>query len=49
MLRLQVNNQVIKPTERATLSRLVDIMVSLELRFVQDKTEEGHLVYRLDP
>jgi chromosome transmission fidelity protein 18 len=40
---------VIKTEERALLTRLVSIMVSLELRFVQDKTEEGQLVYRLDP
>ncbi|TCD63546.1 hypothetical protein EIP91_005292 [Steccherinum ochraceum] len=44
-----VNRQVIKPDEKALLDRLVDIMVSLELRFVQDKTEEGQLMYRLDP
>jgi chromosome transmission fidelity protein 18 len=48
-LRVQVNSQVIKTEERALLTRLVSIMVSLELRFVQDKTEEGQLVYRLDP
>ncbi|KAF9246412.1 P-loop containing nucleoside triphosphate hydrolase protein [Melanogaster broomeanus] len=44
-----VNSQVIKIGERALLSRLVEIMVSLELRFVQDKAEDGQLVYRLDP
>ncbi|EGN95576.1 hypothetical protein SERLA73DRAFT_60018, partial [Serpula lacrymans var. lacrymans S7.3] len=44
-----VNSQVIKPAERALLSRLVDIMTSLELRFVQEKAEDGQLVYRLDP
>ena len=31
------------------LSRLVNIMVSLELRFVQERAEDGQLVYRLDP
>lgn len=46
---LQVNSQVIKPEERALLSRLVSIMVMLELRFVQEKSEDGQLVYRLDP
>lgn len=46
---LQVNSQVTKPQERTMLSRLVDIMVSLELRLIQDKTEDGQLVYRLDP
>ncbi|THH26598.1 hypothetical protein EUX98_g7590 [Antrodiella citrinella] len=44
-----VNRQVIKPDERALLSRLVDIMVSLELRFIQDKSEDGQYMYRLDP
>ncbi|KIL00951.1 hypothetical protein PAXRUDRAFT_821161 [Paxillus rubicundulus Ve08.2h10] len=44
-----VNSQIIKPDERALLSRLVEIMVSLELRFVQEKAEDGQLVYRLDP
>jgi chromosome transmission fidelity protein 18 len=45
----QVNSQVIKPQERALLLRLVEIMVSFELRFVQEKTEDGQNVYRLDP
>ncbi|KAG9318593.1 P-loop containing nucleoside triphosphate hydrolase protein [Chiua virens] len=44
-----VNSQIIRPGERALLTRLVEIMVSLELRFVQEKTEDGQLVYRLDP
>ncbi|KAH9950273.1 P-loop containing nucleoside triphosphate hydrolase protein [Amylocystis lapponica] len=44
-----VNSQIIRPAERAQLSRLVDIMVSLELRFVQERAEDGQLVYRLDP
>ncbi|KAF8478472.1 P-loop containing nucleoside triphosphate hydrolase protein [Russula ochroleuca] len=44
-----VNSQVIRPEEKAMLSRLVNIMVSLELRFVQERTEDGQLVYRLDP
>ncbi|KAG1778460.1 P-loop containing nucleoside triphosphate hydrolase protein [Suillus placidus] len=44
-----VNSQVIKPQERALLSRLVEIMVSFELRFVQEKAEDGQNVYRLDP
>lgn len=45
----QVNSQVIKPQEKALLSRLVEIMVSFELRFVQEKAEDGQNVYRLDP
>ena len=44
-----VNSQVIRPAERALLARLVGVMANLELRFVQEKTEEGQLVYRLDP
>ncbi|TFK91791.1 P-loop containing nucleoside triphosphate hydrolase protein [Polyporus arcularius HHB13444] len=44
-----VNSQVIRPAEKALLSRLVNIMASIELRFVQEKQEDGQLVYRLDP
>ncbi|KAI0273411.1 P-loop containing nucleoside triphosphate hydrolase protein [Gloeopeniophorella convolvens] len=44
-----VNSQVIRPEEKAILSRLVNIMVSLELRFVQERAEDGQLMYRLDP
>lgn len=49
LTQTQVNSQVIRPEEKAMLSRLVNIMVSLELRFVQERTEDGQLVYRLDP
>jgi chromosome transmission fidelity protein 18 len=45
----QVNSQVIKPEERALLSRLVDIMSTLELQFFQERAEDGQLTYRLDP
>ncbi|KAH9846087.1 P-loop containing nucleoside triphosphate hydrolase protein [Lenzites betulinus] len=44
-----VNSQVIRPAEKALLARLVDIMATLELRFMQEKSEDGQLVYRLDP
>ncbi|KAJ7047115.1 P-loop containing nucleoside triphosphate hydrolase protein [Mycena alexandri] len=44
-----VNSQVIKPDERALLSRLVDIMSTLELQFFQERAEDGQLTYRLDP
>ncbi|KAF9484666.1 P-loop containing nucleoside triphosphate hydrolase protein [Pholiota conissans] len=44
-----VNSQVIRPQEKALMNRLVDIMASLELRFVQEKSEDGTLSYRLDP
>ncbi|KAJ6525742.1 P-loop containing nucleoside triphosphate hydrolase protein [Mycena capillaripes] len=44
-----VNSQVIKPEERAILTRLVDIMSTLELQFFQERAEDGQLTYRLDP
>ncbi|KAF8590060.1 P-loop containing nucleoside triphosphate hydrolase protein [Ramaria rubella] len=44
-----VNSQLVRPEERALMKRLVDIMVSLELKFIQEKAEDGSLVYRLDP
>lgn len=40
---------MIRPEEKALLSRLVNIMVALELRFVPEKTEDGQPMYRLDP
>jgi len=44
-----INRQVTRPQDRAILNRLVEIMVSLEIRLVQDKAEDGQLVYLLDP
>ncbi|KAF8891293.1 P-loop containing nucleoside triphosphate hydrolase protein, partial [Infundibulicybe gibba] len=44
-----VNRQVIKPEEKTLLTRLVTIMASLELRFAQERAEDGQLSYRLDP
>ncbi|GLB34690.1 putative holliday junction DNA helicase ruvB N-terminus [Lyophyllum shimeji] len=44
-----VNSQVIRPEEKALLTRLVNIMASLELRFLQERAEDGQLSYRLDP
>ena len=44
-----MNSQVIRPQEKALMNRLVDIMASLELRFVQERAEDGQLTYRLDP
>lgn len=44
-----MNSQIIKPGERALLARLVEIMVSMELRFVHERAEDGQMVYRLDP
>ncbi len=48
-LVLQVNSQIIKQEERAVLQRLVSIMTALDLRFVQERAEDGQLTYRLDP
>jgi len=31
------------------MGRLVDIMAALDLRFVQERSEDGQLSYRLDP
>ncbi|KAG6860581.1 hypothetical protein C0995_009630 [Termitomyces sp. Mi166 len=44
-----VNSQVIKPEEKTLLTRLVNIMAALELRFFQERAEDGQLSYRLDP
>ncbi|KAG0199946.1 hypothetical protein BGX28_006874 [Mortierella sp. GBA30] len=44
-----VNKQLIKPEERAVLQRLVDIMIHFQLTFVQEKTEDGQFLYRLEP
>lgn len=44
-----MNSQVIRPEEKKLLARLVEIMVALDLRFIQEKSEDGNLVYRLDP
>ncbi|KAG0089852.1 hypothetical protein BGZ93_002556 [Podila epicladia] len=44
-----VNKQLIKPEEREVLQRLVDVMIHFQLTFVQEKTEDGQFVYRLEP
>ncbi|KAF9129908.1 hypothetical protein BGW39_003643 [Mortierella sp. 14UC] len=44
-----VNKQLIKPDERAVLMRLVDIMIHFQLTFIQEKTEDGQFLYRLEP
>ena len=48
-LHKQVNSQLIKAEERGTLLKLVHQMLTLGLSFVQDKTEDGQLMYKLDP
>ncbi|KAF9191281.1 hypothetical protein BGZ50_009496 [Haplosporangium sp. Z 11] len=44
-----VNKQLIKPEERMVLMRLIDIMIHFQLTFVQEKTEDGQFLYRLEP
>ncbi|KZS88374.1 hypothetical protein SISNIDRAFT_479953 [Sistotremastrum niveocremeum HHB9708] len=44
-----VNNQIIKADDKARLNKLVETMLLFDLRFVQEKTEDGSLTYRLDP
>ncbi|KIK59483.1 hypothetical protein GYMLUDRAFT_227055 [Collybiopsis luxurians FD-317 M1] len=44
-----INGQHMRATERPLMNRLVDIMSTLELRFVQERAEDGQLTYRLDP
>lgn len=45
----QVNKQIIKANEKLVLNRLVEIMISTGLSYQQDKTEDGQLMYRLEP
>ncbi|KAF8599065.1 P-loop containing nucleoside triphosphate hydrolase protein [Ceratobasidium sp. AG-I] len=44
-----LNSQIVRTQERLVLKRLVEIMAAMELQFVQEKNEEGQLVYRLEP
>ncbi|CDZ98631.1 DNA replication checkpoint protein CHL12/CTF18 [Phaffia rhodozyma] len=44
-----INAQVIKPDERLKLARLVDLMITHNLKFHQEKGEDGKLSCRLDP
>jgi chromosome transmission fidelity protein 18 len=46
---MQVNSQIIRPVEKLLMARLVDIMTALELRFMQERSDDGQLSYRLDP
>jgi chromosome transmission fidelity protein 18 len=48
-LTAQVNAGIVKPDERATLSRLVEIMIHVGLRFYQEKQEDGQPQMRLEP
>ncbi|KND04421.1 uncharacterized protein SPPG_00150 [Spizellomyces punctatus DAOM BR117] len=44
-----VNIQLLKPSERQDLIRLVDVMVGLGIRFRQQKGEDGYYGFLLDP
>ncbi|CAD6915181.1 unnamed protein product [Tilletia controversa] len=44
-----VNSQLVRTEERRTMTSLVNIMLHLNLRFVQDRMEDGSLVMRLEP
>jgi chromosome transmission fidelity protein 18 len=44
-----VNQQLIRSEDRLALKKLVKIMLDLNLTFVQDKNEDGQIVYKLDP
>ncbi|QRW27758.1 sister chromatid cohesion protein [Rhizoctonia solani] len=44
-----LNSQIVRTQERLILKRLVEIMAALELRYIQDKNEDGQPIYRLEP
>ncbi|KDE04049.1 hypothetical protein MVLG_05488 [Microbotryum lychnidis-dioicae p1A1 Lamole] len=44
-----INSQLIKAEDRVVLIKLVNTMLGLGLAFVQDKNEEGQLMYKLEP
>ncbi|KAI8369318.1 P-loop containing nucleoside triphosphate hydrolase protein [Radiomyces spectabilis] len=44
-----VNKQLIKPEEKATLARLVEVMIEFGLTFLQEKLDDGQFVYKLEP
>ncbi|GAO48920.1 hypothetical protein G7K_3082-t1 [Saitoella complicata NRRL Y-17804] len=44
-----VNSQLVKSGEREMLKRVVEAMIGFEMKYVQYKTEEGLLIYRLEP
>jgi chromosome transmission fidelity protein 18 len=49
VLITKVNANIVKPAEKAVLSRLVDIMIPLGLKFWVEKSESGQPMMRLDP
>jgi chromosome transmission fidelity protein 18 len=48
-LTIQVNANIVKPAEKAVLSRLVDLMIPLGLKFWVEKSESGQPMMRLEP
>ena len=44
-----VNQQLIKGEDRSVLKNLVRVMLDLGLSFVQDKNEDGQIIFKLDP
>ncbi|CAE6437376.1 unnamed protein product [Rhizoctonia solani] len=44
-----LNSQIVRTQERLVLKRLVEIMAAMELRYIQDKNEDGQAIYRLEP
>ena len=44
-----VNANIVKSAEKAVLSRLVDLMIPLGLKFWQEKGENGQPMMRLEP
>ncbi|KAI8840622.1 hypothetical protein BJ741DRAFT_661907 [Chytriomyces cf. hyalinus JEL632] len=44
-----VNINLLKPDEAKVLSRLVEVMVSFGIKYVQEKGEDGHYLFKLLP
>ncbi|KAJ3026307.1 UNVERIFIED_CONTAM: Chromosome transmission fidelity protein 18 [Siphonaria sp. JEL0065] len=44
-----VNVNLLKPNEKLILDKLINIMVSFGLKFIQEKGEDGHYVFKLWP
>lgn len=48
-MQSQVNANIVKTSEKATLARLVELMIPLGLKFWQEKGENGQPMMRLEP
>jgi chromosome transmission fidelity protein 18 len=48
-LTVQVNANIVKPAEKALLTRLVELMIPLGLSFWSEKGENGQPMMRLEP